>query len=77
VSVDRIHIQPIQAFTDNYIWMFHDGAHAVVVDPGAAAPVMKVLEEQRLRLCAVVLTHLHFDHNRGVPDLLEQEIVQR
>jgi hypothetical protein len=29
----------LPAFTDNYIWMLHDGARAVVVDPGDAAPV--------------------------------------
>jgi hydroxyacylglutathione hydrolase len=71
-TVDRIRIQPIPAFKDNYIWMFHDGSRAVVVDPGMAAPVLKALDEQRLDLSAVVLTHLHYDHNLGVPGLLER-----
>ena len=70
--MDRIHIQPISAFKDNYIWMMHDGRHAVVVDPGAAAPVLRALDQQGLELSAVLLTHLHFDHNRGVPHLLER-----
>lgn len=70
--MDRIRIQPIAAFKDNYIWMMHDGRRAVVVDPGAAAPVLKALDQQRLELSAVLLTHLHFDHNRGVPHLLER-----
>jgi hydroxyacylglutathione hydrolase len=70
--MDRIRIQPIPAFRDNYIWMMHDGRHAVVVDPGVAAPVQQVLDEQRLELSAVLLTHLHYDHNRGVPGLLER-----
>jgi hydroxyacylglutathione hydrolase len=69
--VDRIRIQPVPAFSDNYIWMFHDGRRAVVVDPGVAAPVLKELEKQRLDLSAIVLTHLHYDHNLGVPKLLE------
>lgn len=72
MSVDRIRIQSISAFSDNYIWMFHDGSRAAVVDPGAAAPVLKALDKQRLDLCAIVLTHLHYDHNRGVPGLLER-----
>src|SRR4029078_12507571 len=54
VSMDRIHIQPIPAFKDNYIWMFHDGSRAVVVDPGVAAPVLKALDEPRLGLSGVV-----------------------
>jgi len=42
--MDRIRIQPIAAFKDNYIWMMHDRRHAVVVDPGAAGPVLKALD---------------------------------
>jgi hydroxyacylglutathione hydrolase len=70
--MDRIRIQPIPAFSDNYVWMLTDGKRAVVVDPGVAAPVLKVLDEQQLELSAVLLTHLHYDHNRGVPGLLER-----
>ena len=72
MTVDRIRIQPIPAFRDNYIWMMHDGRYAAVVDPGVAAPVLRVLDEQGLELRAVLLTHLHYDHNRGVPGLLER-----
>jgi len=69
---DRISVQPIQAFRDNYIWMMHDGTNAVVVDPGAAEPVLRVLDEQRLQLSAILVTHLHYDHSWGVPGLLER-----
>ena len=72
MTMDRIQIQPVAAFKDNYIWMMHNGRRAVVVDPGAAAPVLKALDRQGLELSAVLLTHLHFDHNRGVPQLLER-----
>ena len=34
---------PLPAFTDNYIWMLHDGQAAWVVDPGDAAPVLQAL----------------------------------
>jgi hydroxyacylglutathione hydrolase len=44
----------------------------VVVDPGVAEPVLQVLDDQRLELSAIVLTRLHYDHNRGVPGLLER-----
>jgi hydroxyacylglutathione hydrolase len=33
-------IIPILAFTDNYMWLLREGAHAAVVDPGDAAPVI-------------------------------------
>lgn len=70
--MDRIRIQSIPAFDDNYIWMMTDGRHAAVVDPGVAAPVIRVLDELGLELSAILLTHLHYDHNRGVPGLLER-----
>ena len=42
----------LPAFADNYIWMLHDGARAVVVDPGDAAPVRAALDAQGLALAA-------------------------
>ena len=67
-----IRIEPVQAFKDNYIWMLHDGTNAALVDPGAAEPAIKALDDRGLELAAVLLTHLHYDHNRGVPGLLER-----
>jgi hydroxyacylglutathione hydrolase len=72
VTVDRIRIEPILAFRDNYIWMFHDASQAVVVDPGMTTPVMMALDQRQLQLSAIVLTHHHYDHNWGVPGLLER-----
>ena len=70
--MDRIRVRPIPAFKDNYIWMLSDGKHAVVVDPGVDAPVSRALDAEGLELKAIVLTHLHYDHNLGVPHLLER-----
>ena len=70
--LEQVRVHAIPAFTDNYIWMMHDGSDAIVVDPGEAAPVEKTLAEMGLSLCAIVLTHLHYDHCWGVPALLER-----
>ena len=59
----------LPAFTDNYIWMLHDGQHALVVDPGDAAPVVAALQSQRLSLEAILVTHHHADHVGGVDAL--------
>jgi hydroxyacylglutathione hydrolase len=59
----------LPAFTDNYIWMLHDGTDAVVVDPGEAAPVMSALEERQLALAAILVTHHHGDHVGGIDEL--------
>lgn len=66
-----LHLIPLPAFADNYIWMLHDDAgQAVVVDPGDAAVVEHALLERQLQLRAILLTHHHHDHIGGVAELL-------
>ncbi len=64
-------INPIPAFTDNYIWIIHDQTHAVVVDPGTASPVLKYLHSKNLQLIGILITHHHADHTQGIRDLLQ------
>lgn len=59
----------LPAFSDNYIWMLHDGQRAVVVDPGESAPVIKALDSHGLELAAILVTHHHADHVGGVDEL--------
>jgi hydroxyacylglutathione hydrolase len=59
----------LPAFADNYIWMLHDGARAVVVDPGDAAPVQAALDTLQLQLQSILVTHRHPDHVAGVDEL--------
>ncbi|MFO1328619.1 MAG: hydroxyacylglutathione hydrolase [Rubrivivax sp.] len=59
----------LPAFADNYIWLLHDGAQAVVVDPGDAAPVQGALDTLRLQLRGILVTHHHPDHVGGVDAL--------
>ena len=66
---------PVPAFEDNYIWLVSDGQHAVVVDPGDAAPVEAYLAKRGWRLTAILLTHHHHDHVGGVADLLNGQVV--
>jgi hydroxyacylglutathione hydrolase len=60
---------PLPAFADNYIWMLHDGSHAIVVDPGDAQPVFDALARHKLQLAAILVTHHHPDHTGGVAAL--------
>lgn len=65
-------IRPLEAFTDNYIWVLDepDSASACVVDPGDAQPVLRLLQEEGRSLSAILLTHHHADHIGGVRQLL-------
>jgi hydroxyacylglutathione hydrolase len=64
-----MNLAALPAFTDNYIWMIHDGLNAVVVDPGDAGPVLAALDAQNLALAAILVTHHHADHVGGVDAL--------
>ncbi|MES2934154.1 MAG: hydroxyacylglutathione hydrolase [Pseudomonadota bacterium] len=65
-------VTPVPAFDDNYLWLVHDDVNAIVIDPGAAAPVVAALAAQNLTLVAILLTHHHVDHVGGVPALLQK-----
>lgn len=65
-------IEPVPAFSDNYIWLMHDGESAWVVDPGDAAPVLDRLAAGQLRLAGVLVTHHHPDHVGGLDALVNE-----
>jgi len=64
-----MHLVPLPAFSDNYIWLLHDGTRALVVDPGDAAPVHAALDALQLELATILITHHHADHVGGVDAL--------
>lgn len=66
-----MNLEPLPAFSDNYIWMLHQGQRAVVVDPGDATPVFDALRNRGLQLEAILVTHHHHDHTGGVAALRE------
>ncbi len=67
-----MHLQPLPALTDNYIWtLADDQGRAVVVDPGDCEPVLRAAV-QGLTPVAVLLTHHHADHIQGAAELLRR-----
>lgn len=72
-----INIIAVPALKDNYIWLLtHTPSnHAIVIDPGEAAPVLKQLSEKNLKLAAILITHHHWDHTQGIEELLRHQKV--
>jgi len=63
-------IEPIPAFSDNYIWALHVGKSNIwVVDPGDAKPVEQYLASHELKLDGILITHHHADHTGGITSL--------
>jgi hydroxyacylglutathione hydrolase len=60
---------PVPAFSDNYIWVLHDGQRALVVDPGEAEGLSDWLRARSLQLDTILITHHHGDHTGGVDAL--------
>jgi len=60
-------IVPVPAFTDNYIWLVHDGesGETAVVDPGDAAPVLAEAQRRGWTIGQIWNTHWHPDHTGG------------
>lgn len=71
-----MHLVPLPALSDNYIWLLHDDdGNAIVVDPGDTAVVEQALAARKLQLRAILLTHHHPDHIGGVAGLLARHAV--
>ena len=67
-----LHLEPILAFEDNYVWTVHDGQSALFVDPGEAAPILAWLDARRMRPVAILVTHRHGDHVGGIQEILSR-----
>jgi hydroxyacylglutathione hydrolase len=68
--MDAMTIEPIPAFTDNYIWLIQTSSGSTyVIDPGDAGPVLSLLEERNLSLDGILITHWHPDHTGGIQTL--------
>ena len=70
-----IKIEPIKAFSDNYIWLVTTNEGLLVVDPGDASPVEAYLDDNNKNLSNILITHHHFDHTGGVEKLVNNNPV--
>lgn len=65
-------ILTIPCLSDNYAFLLHDHGTTALIDAPEAAPVLKALAEKGWSLDMILLTHHHWDHTEGLPDLLKE-----
>lgn len=65
----KIYEFPLGALQTNCYVLEGEDNKAVVIDPASSAEVIRFLNSKNLTLGAIILTHGHFDHFAGVPEL--------
>lgn len=67
----KLTVNVIPAFSDNYIWALgnHSTDNVVLVDPGDAQVCIDYIEAEHKVLTEILITHHHQDHVGGLPAL--------
>lgn len=69
MELELLHTGPLGVNT--YILSGEKEDQCIVIDPADARPVLRYIQQKKLRTVAVLLTHGHFDHILGVAALKE------
>ena len=62
----------LRVLNDNVIWVWEKDKSVVVIDPSVHEPVIRYINENNLRLKAILQTHHHLDHIGGTKYLIER-----
>ena len=65
-------VEPIKAYTDNYIWLVSTNEGSIVVDPGESKEILNLIDSNKIDLKGVLITHHHYDHTNGLLDLTKK-----
>ena len=64
----------IRTLETNIVWIYQKEENCVIIDPGAAKPIMDfITDNQRLKPLAILITHHHYDHTAGVQQYMQTE----
>jgi hydroxyacylglutathione hydrolase len=63
---------PVPCLSDNYAYLVIENGRAAVVDPSQADPVLRAIDQAKVKLSEIWLTHHHWDHIGGIEPLIEE-----
>ena len=64
-------IEPIKAFTDNYIWLVSTNEGSILIDTGESKNIQKLIDNKTIDLKGILITHHHYDHTNGLSELVK------
>jgi glyoxylase-like metal-dependent hydrolase (beta-lactamase superfamily II) len=68
ISVERFVTGPIE--TNTYV-VIHSSRECLIIDPSSGLDeVLSLIRDEQLQPQAIVITHGHFDHIAGIPEIL-------
>jgi glyoxylase-like metal-dependent hydrolase (beta-lactamase superfamily II) len=70
--MEKVYQLPLGALSTNCYIIPAENGKAVVIDPASSSEVLMFLQSKELELGAIVITHGHFDHFSGVPELVRR-----
>lgn len=64
----------IPIYSDNYVFIYKcpKTQKCAIIDPGLAKPVLEYIDEHKLQVEKILLTHHHWDHITGVDEIREK-----
>jgi hydroxyacylglutathione hydrolase len=62
----------VPVLADNFVYFVCRDGQAVLIDAGEAGPIFQTLEQERLQLREVLITHTHHDHVGGCRAIQER-----
>ena len=62
----------IPQLKDNYSYAIIQNKEVIIIDPAESISILKYINDNKLKLKAILLTHHHTDHTAGVEGILNQ-----
>ncbi len=71
--MSNLDVRMVPVLSDNYVHLIHDtfSGKTACVDPAVGGPVIDAVRDLGWEISHVLITHPHYDHTDGVPDIVE------
>ena len=72
MNQNLISVFRIPQLKDNYSYIIANEKNAIIIDPAESTSIVNYIKKKSLHPIAILLTHHHDDHTKGVVDILQK-----